>query len=63
VAVVLDLLAVQSAVSFTGWSMRMLRNCTSLKLASTQSWFSGTIDIIGVPAATRWPSCTVRLAT
>ncbi len=32
-----------SAVSFTGWSMRMLRSCTSLKLASTHSWFSGTM--------------------
>ena len=24
---------------------------------------SGTTDISGVPAATRWPTCTVRLAT
>ena len=52
-----------SAVNFTGWPKRMLRNWTSLKLASTQTWFSGTIDIIGVPGATRWPNCTVRRAT
>ena len=38
--------------------MRMRRSCTSLKLASTHSWSSGTIDISGAPAATRWPTCT-----
>jgi hypothetical protein len=62
-ALVFDLLAVESAVSVTGWPMRILRSCTSLKLASTQTCLSGMMDITGVPAATRWPSCTVRLAT
>jgi hypothetical protein len=38
--------------------MRMRRSCTSLKLASTHNWSSGTTDISGVPAATRWPNCT-----
>ena len=44
-AVILDrVLPYASAVSVTGWPMRMLRSCTSLKLASTQTWSSGTID-------------------
>ncbi len=53
----------RSAVSFTGWPMRMLRNCTSLKFASTHTWPSGTTDISGAPGLTRWPNWTVRLAT
>ena len=47
----------------TGWPMRMLRSCTSLKLASTHRALSAITDINGVPAAMRCPTCTVRLAT
>jgi hypothetical protein len=34
-----------------------------LKLASTQTWSSGTTVISGVPAFTRCPTWTLRLAT
>lgn len=52
-----------SAVSSTGWPIRMCVSCTSLKFASTHTPLSGTTDISGVPGATRWPTCTERLAT
>ena len=43
--------------------MRRAFNWLSLKFASTQSWSSATTVISGAPACTRWPSCTLRLAT
>ena len=52
-----------SAVSSTGWPMRMCLSWTSLKFASTHTAFSGTTDISGVPGDTRWPTCTERFAT
>ncbi len=52
-----------SASIFTGWPTRMSRSSDSLKLASTQSWSSGTTDSSGAPGAMRLPTCTLRLAT
>ena len=46
----------------TFWPGFMRRSWTSLKLASTHSWSSGTMVIRVDPGATCWPTCTERAA-
>lgn len=62
-AVILNIIAVQIRAERDFCPRRIPFIWLSLKLASTQTSFSGTIAISVVPESTRMPSCTARFAT